>query len=73
MKESLDGTAVRRPLWAVMVPSAPKDESFGLRLAEMRHALSQRLMNPATFGWEAHGESPVALRFFDIHKYAGKP
>ena len=71
MKESLAATAVWRPLWAVMVPSALEGESFGLRLAEMRHALSQRLMNPATFGREAHGEPPAALCFF--LKYAGKP
>ena len=39
----------------------------------MRHCLSQRLINLITFVWEAHGEPPAALRFFDIHKYAGKP
>ena len=73
MRESLAATVVWHPLWAVMVPSAPEGESLGLRLAEMRHCLSQRLMNLATFGWEAHGESPAALRFLDTHKDAGKP
>ena len=72
MKESLAATAVWHPLWAVIVPSAPKGESFGLRLAEMRHGLSQRLMNLTTFEREAHGESPAALRFFAIRKDAGK-
>ena len=73
MKESLAATVVWHPLWAVMVPSAPKDETLGLRFAEMRRSLSQDVVNLATFGWEAHGESPAALRFFAIHKDAGKP
>ena len=39
-------------------------EPFGLRLREVRHGLSQRPVNLATFGWEAHGEPPAALLFF---------
>ena len=41
----------------------PQGESIGLRLREMRHGLSQHLVNLAAFGWEAHGEPPAALRF----------
>ena len=73
MNESLSATAVWHPLWAVIVPSAPKGESLALRLAEMLHGLSQRLMNLVTFGREAHGESQAALRFFCTHEDVGKP
>ena len=50
----------------------PQGESFGLRLAEMRHGLSDGLMNLATFGWEAHGEPPAALVFLCV-KMQEKP
>ena len=48
----------------------PEGESLGLRLREMRHGLSQRLMNLITFGWEARGEPPATLLFFDTRKDA---
>ena len=51
----------------------PQGESLGLRLRETRHGLSQRLMNLIIFGWEAHGEPPASLLFFDTRKDAGKP
>ena len=51
----------------------PQGKSLGLRLRELRHGLSQGLMNLVTFGWEAHGEPLAALRFFAAHKDAGKP
>ena len=38
-----------------------------------RSAPSQSPVNPAALGWEAHGESPAALRFFLCVKDAGKP
>ena len=41
----------------------PQGESFGLRLGELRHGLSQGLVNLATFGWEERGEPPATLRF----------
>ena len=49
----------------------PEGKSFGLSLHEMRHGLSQGLVNLATFGWEAHGEPPAALVFLCV-KDAGK-
>ena len=51
----------------------PEGESFGLRLAEVRHGLSDGLMNLITFGWEAHGEPPAALRFLLFTKMPEKP
>ena len=52
----------------------PQGESLGLRFRELRHGLSHGLANLATFGWEARGEHPAALRFFwGTHKDAGKP
>ena len=46
----------------------PEGESFGLRLRELRHGLSQGLANLVTFGWEARGEHPAALRFLLLTK-----
>ena len=46
--------------------------SLGLRLCKMGNGLSLGPVNLATFGWEARGEPPAALRFA-AHKDAGKP
>ena len=51
----------------------PDVESSGMRLAEMRHPLSRRAVNLATFGWEARSEPPATLRFLYSSKMPEKP
>ena len=72
MKVRAAMTAFWHPLLSVWFRT-PEGESVEMRLAEMRHGLSQHLMNLATFGWEARGEPLAALRFLYASKMPEKP